>query len=405
MRRARRWGSARLGRHAGRRPRACSTSSTATISTSMPRSARLSVANRQRVEIAKALSQNARVVIMDEPTAALAEADVQRLMDDRPRACASAASASSMSATSCRRSSRSPTASRCCATAPMSAPGRSARSTRAELVSMMVGRAIDQLFPQGRGEAGRDRCSSCATSPTARWSATSPSTLRAGEILGIAGLVGSGRTELALTIFGITPATSGEILIDGKPVTIAQPRGGARPRHRLCAGGPRAAGADPAADHRARTSRWPSSTASPAASWSTAARRCGWPAKAIAALRHPRPRARADRARSSPAATSRRWCWPSGSRPSPRILIMDEPTRGIDVGAKAEIHALMRRLAGRGPGHPDDLQRAARGARHERPRAGDERRPDRRSLRRGGRDAGSRGRRHDRMPARARRPA
>src|SRR5690606_26768039 len=48
-------------------------------------------------------------------------------------------------------------------------------------------------------------------------------TLHAGEILGIAGLVGSGRTELALTVFGITPATSGEILLDGKPVAIGSP--------------------------------------------------------------------------------------------------------------------------------------------------------------------------------------
>ena len=55
------------------------------------------------------------------------------------------------------------------------------------------------------------------------------------------------------------------------------------------------------------------------------------------------------------------------------VLILDEPTRGIDVGAKAEIHALMGELARAGRRHPDDLQRTAGGAGHERPRAGDAR--------------------------------
>ena len=70
-----------------------------------------------------------------------------------------------------------------------------------------------------------------------------------------------------------------------------------------------------------------------------------------------------------PAATSRRSCWPSGCPPSRRVLIIDEPTRGIDVGTKAEVHRLLDRLAGRGRGGRDDLLGAARGARHERPGA------------------------------------
>ena len=73
---------------------------------------------------------------------------------------------------------------------------------------------------------------------------------------------------------------------------------------------------------------------------------------------------------SCPAATSRRSCSASGWPPSPKVLIIDEPTRGIDVGTKAEVHRLMSELAARRARGADDLLRAARGARHGRPRAG-----------------------------------
>ena len=89
---------------------------------------------------------------------------------------------------------------------------------------MMVGREIDHLFPKPEPTIGETVLKVARPLPSATASATSPSTLRRGEILGIAGLVGSGRTELALTIFGITPATSGTIQLDGRPVAITSPR-------------------------------------------------------------------------------------------------------------------------------------------------------------------------------------
>ena len=95
--------------------------------------------------------------------------------------------------------------------------------TQAALVSMMVGRSIDQLFP--KVDAPRGRTLLELRKLSFRRAVRDVSlTVREGEILGIAGLVGSGRTELALTVFGITPATSGEILVDGKPVVIDRPR-------------------------------------------------------------------------------------------------------------------------------------------------------------------------------------
>ena len=76
-----------------------------------------------------------------------------------------------------------------------------------------------------------------------------------------------------------------------------------------------------------------------------------------------------------PAATSRRSCWPSGWPPSREVLIVDEPTRGIDVGTKAEVHRLLSDAGRRGRRGADGLLRAARGARHGRPRAGHARGP------------------------------
>ena len=171
--------------------------------------------------------------------------------------------------------------------------------------------------------------------------------LRRGEILGIAGLVGSGRTELALTIFGITPATSGTILLDGKPVAITSPR---QARDLGIAYVPE----DRGLQGLVRPMTMPQNVS--LASLDRLSRgifidfaRASSPRReADQAARHPRPRRRAGGRASSPAATSRRWCSANGSRPSPRILIMDEPTRGIDVGAKAEIHALMGELAQQG---------------------------------------------------------
>ncbi|HEY4769821.1 MAG TPA: sugar ABC transporter ATP-binding protein, partial [Myxococcales bacterium] len=182
----------------------------------------LSVASRQRVEIAKAISQDPRVLVMDEPTTSLAEGDVSRLMAIVRRLRERGVGIVYVSH---RLREIFALADRvtvlrdgaCIGTRPI------AEVTESALISMMVGRSIDQLFP--KVDAPRGRTLLELRNLSYRRAVRHVSlTVRQGEILGIAGLVGSGRTELALTIFGITPATSGEILVDGKPVVIDGPR-------------------------------------------------------------------------------------------------------------------------------------------------------------------------------------
>ena len=194
----------------------------------MPSSAQLSVANRQRVEIAKALSQNAKLVIMDEPTAALADADARRLMEVVRRLRDRGVGIVYVSH---RLPEIFALADRVTVlrdgayvgTKPIGEVDRS-RS------GLDDGRPRHRpALPEGRGGAGRGRSGAARTSATATSVQRHQlSTLRAGEILGIAGLVGSGRTELALTIFGITPATAGEILRRRQAGHDPQPRRGAR---------------------------------------------------------------------------------------------------------------------------------------------------------------------------------
>ena len=154
------------------------------------------------------------------------------------------------------------------------------------------------------------------------------------------------------------------------------------------------AGPDPAADGARERRRWPIlDRIAKAASSSIAARKAPWPATPIKRFgirtRGPEQIVRQLSGGNQQKVVLAKWL-----ATEPRILIMDEPTRGIDVGAKAEIHRPDEPARRPGPRHPDDLERAARGAGHERPDPGHERRPHRRRLRPRGGDA-RRGRRGD----------
>ena len=304
----------------------------------------LSVGNRQRIEIARALAQDARVLVMDEPTAALAEADVQRLMtivrNLRARGVA-------IVYVSHRMPEIFALADRVTvlrdgqhvATKPVS------EVDEAKLVAMMVGRSIDRLYPAKQGKNGDVALELRNVSHGTAVRDISLS-LRRGEILGLAGLVGSVRTETALTIFGITPATAGEIRVDGKVEAINSPEMARDlgiayiPEDRGQQGLIKAQSIEDniALANLKRLMRgWFVDVAQVTAEARNAITRFGIRA------RGPEQLVRQLSGGNQQKVVLGKWL-----ATNPRILIMDEPTRGIDVGAKAEIHQLMRKLAGEG---------------------------------------------------------
>ena len=268
---------------------------------------------------------------------------------------------------------------------------------------MMVGRVRRPAVPAKAGRQTARPCSNCATSPAASAVRDVSLRLRPGEILGIAGLVGSGRTELALTIFGITPATAGEILIDGKPVAIASPE---QARDLGIAYIPEDrghAGPDPSTDDRREHRARACSSASRAGFIVDRLRRDEARAAMPSPLRHSRPRARAGRApvvgRQSAEGRARQMAGDRAAHPHHGRADARHRCRRQGGNPSADAQA-----GGRGHGDPDDLERIAGSPRHERPRAGDERRSHRRRIRARRGDARSGRRRHGARPHARRRP-
>lgn len=181
----------------------------------------LNVGNRQRVEIAKALSLDAQILIMDEPTAALTESDVEQLFSIvrllRERGV-------SIIYISHRLNEVFELADRVTVLRDGEYIGTraAAETNEAELISMMVGRRIENLFPKQAAAIG-DVVLEARNLNRPPLTRDISFQVRAGEIVGLAGLVGAGRSETAQVIFGVLPAESGEILLNGEAVKITRP--------------------------------------------------------------------------------------------------------------------------------------------------------------------------------------
>lgn len=187
----------------------------------------LGVGQKQLVEIVKALGKNSRVLILDEPTAALAEHEVQVLLDilrdlrSRGIACIYIShKLEEVFAIADRitvlRDGRSITTL------------KAAETTRADIIAKMVGREIDDLFPRRAASLGKVIFSTEHLSVTDESGKTRlhdvSLQLRAGEVLGIGGLMGAGRTELLMHLYGVWGnRASGSVMLDGKPLSPKDP--------------------------------------------------------------------------------------------------------------------------------------------------------------------------------------
>jgi len=181
----------------------------------------LSVAQRHFVEIARALAQDARVVIMDEPTAALSQREIRELyrIIEQLKAAGTAVIFISHKFDEIFEVADCYTVLR---DGQFVAEGRLADITEQELVGLMVGRAVNQAYPKLDAEIGEPLLVVQNLSHPTEFDDVS-FTLRRGEILGFYGLVGAGRSEVMQALFGLTSQVRGCVTLDGKPVAARSP--------------------------------------------------------------------------------------------------------------------------------------------------------------------------------------
>jgi rhamnose transport system ATP-binding protein len=305
----------------------------------------LSMPQQQLVEIGSALGGQAKVLILDEPTASLSDREVENLFRVIGQMKVAGVG---MIYISHRLEELPRIADRVTVLRDGAYIGTEAMTNvdRARLIRMMVGRELSAVFPKVRVPMGQvvleTRDLSCAASGVRGVTLS----VRAGEILGLAGLVGAGRTELARVLFGLTPADRGQILLRGRGVTIDSPSSAVelgiayvpedRRRHGVILDLPVSANATLAVLRKIARGGL-ISTARERAIAGDFVRRF-----AIKTPSLDTPTGQLSGGNQQKVALAR-WL-----ATEPAVIILDEPTQGVDVGAKVEIHRLMGELAAKG---------------------------------------------------------
>jgi len=305
----------------------------------------LSVADQQSVEIAKALSSNARILIMDEPTAALSLGEVKDLFRIVGRLRESGVAIIFISH---RLDEVFAIADRVTVlrdgrhvdTRPIGAIDRDG------LIQMMVGRPLDALFPKQAVPIGEVALRVQGLTRQGIFSDIGFE-VRRGEIVGLSGLIGARRTEVARAIFGIDRLDGGTVEVEGRPVRIASPRDAIA--HGL---------AYVPEDRQQEGLVLPMSIAQnitlpllrelTRGGFVESAREREVSRDYATKLQVRGVRSLAQPVGALSGGNQQKVVLAKWLATTPRILILDEPTRGIDVGTKAEVHRLMGELAGQG---------------------------------------------------------
>ena len=309
------------------------------------RTGSLPVSQQQMVEIARALAHEARVVVMDEPTSSLTPNEVALLFTVIRRLTALGIAVVYVS-------HKLDEVFEIADTVTVLRDGRHistksvSEQTSDTLIQDMIGRRIDNLFPRKRGAAGTKVALSVEGLSTAKKLKDVTFEARAGEVLGFFGLMGAGRTELAKAIVGYDPITSGAITVDGQPLTPHDTRTGVRLGIGLLTEDRKTEGL---------MGELPVYQNASLASLGSFAR-MGFVDKA---KERKAVQEYVDRFRiKTPSLTQKIKNLSGGNQQKVlisrwlmrglKVIVVDEPTRGIDVGAKSEIFALIDRLAGEG---------------------------------------------------------
>ncbi|MFM0516852.1 MULTISPECIES: sugar ABC transporter ATP-binding protein [Caballeronia] len=305
----------------------------------------LIVAEKQLVEIAKAMLRDARLLIMDEPTATLTPSETQRLFGLMARL-------KDAGTTIVYISHKLDEVERVTDEVIVMRDGRFvARApthelTRQQMANLMVGREVSDMFP--------DKPSLAADAPVAfevegasvpGWAEGIGFSVKKGEVFGFAGLVGAGRTELFEALVGLRPLSAGRVVIDGKTVSLKNPREAMRQ------------GLTYLSEDRKGRGLHVDMALKDNLTMMTL-ERYAHPFIDMHAERDALKKAVNDfgirtgntsiRARMLSGGNQQKLALAKFLNPDPRVIVLDEPTRGVDVGAKRDIYFLIHRLAAEG---------------------------------------------------------
>jgi len=308
--------------------------------------AALSIAQRQQIEIARGLSQGARLIVLDEPTSSLTPTETAQLLGVIEDLKQNGVGVIFIS-------HRLAEVRQCADRIVVLRDGQMvATLTRQEashqaMVRLMIGRDIQDFYTAPRQSAGQAVVEvKNINTGVGGMKGTASFTLHGGEILGVAGLIGAGRSEIARVIFGVDKARSGTILFEGKPLQLRHPRDAIGHGIFLVPEDRKGAGLV-IDDNVVSNLCLPDLMNYAHFGLIDHASQLANAARQIEALQikaaHPKVLVGTLSGGNQQKVVLGKWL-----AMAPRLIIFDEPTRGVDIGAKSEIYALMRQLADSG---------------------------------------------------------